>query len=288
MDLSPTLLIVLGLVCILLGYVACVLVNTLREESQAASAVDEAPPGGKRGGYSPITRLWRAKKAGNLVVEINGKAFVSSSALNADERTELEQSERDLRAWLGMGWQAIPPEPVSAAGQGVAAAAPSQKAAAPSQMAGPSEIASEMAGAPQVAAPLEMAAPSEKAPSQMAAPSRTATVPAPASSSPAKRSAPAAPAAAAAAATPAPSTASAPVVETPAASSSIVTQIDDILQDMLAVSPLASRGIRLAEDPASGVVVFIGAQRYPGIDAVPDPEAKAMIQRAVHEWEASQ
>lgn len=228
MDLSPTLLIVLGLVCILLGYVACVLVNTLREESQAASAVDEAPPGGKRGRYTPITRLWRAKKAGALVVEINGKAFVSSSALNAAERAELEQSERDLRAWLGMGWQ----------GQ----SAPVEPAAPPT--------------AEQVPASPKMAT---GAPSAAATPFPMAPQPV-----------------------------SAPLVEADLASSSIVAQIDGILQDLLVASPFASRGIRLAEDPVSGVVVFIGAQRYPGIDSVPDLEAKALIQRAVREWESSQ
>ena len=105
MDLSPTLLIVLGIVCIILGYVASVLINTLREETEPVGTLDEAPPGGKRGRYTPVTRLWREKKAGSLVVEIDGKSFVAPTALAESERAELEQAARDLRAWLGMGIQ---------------------------------------------------------------------------------------------------------------------------------------------------------------------------------------
>jgi hypothetical protein len=66
---------------------------------------------------------------------------------------------------------------------------------------------------------------------------------------------------------------------------SIVTQIDAILQGMLHNSPMKTKGIRLVEDPNGGVTVWVGIQRYPGIDAVTDPEALAIIRAAVAEWE---
>jgi len=66
---------------------------------------------------------------------------------------------------------------------------------------------------------------------------------------------------------------------------SIVTQIDAILQGMLVDSPLKHKGIRLVEDMTGGVTVWVGVQRYPGIDAVTDPEALAVIRSAVAEWE---
>lgn len=66
---------------------------------------------------------------------------------------------------------------------------------------------------------------------------------------------------------------------------SIVEQIDEVLQEMLGASELAGRAIRLAEDPASGVVVRVGAEQYGDIDAVPDPEVRAIIRKAVAEWE---
>jgi hypothetical protein len=68
---------------------------------------------------------------------------------------------------------------------------------------------------------------------------------------------------------------------------SIVTQIDAILQGMLVDSPLKAKGIRLVEDLKGGVTVWVGLQRYPGIDAVTDPEALAIIRAAVAEWERS-
>lgn len=66
---------------------------------------------------------------------------------------------------------------------------------------------------------------------------------------------------------------------------SIVEQIDEVLQEMLGASELAGRAIRLAEDPASGVVVRVGAEQYGDIDAIPDPAVRAIIRKAVAEWE---
>jgi len=65
----------------------------------------------------------------------------------------------------------------------------------------------------------------------------------------------------------------------------IVAQIDQILQDRLAGTPMAGRGISLQESPKGGVIVSIGLQRFEGIDAVPDPEVKAAIRQAVEVWE---
>jgi hypothetical protein len=64
-----------------------------------------------------------------------------------------------------------------------------------------------------------------------------------------------------------------------------VAQIDEILQERLAGTPLAVRGIRLQEAPDGGVIVLVGLQRFEGIDAVPDSEIKAAIRQAVAEWE---
>ena len=70
-----------------------------------------------------------------------------------------------------------------------------------------------------------------------------------------------------------------------AASMSLVAQIDSILQARLAGTPLADRGIRLAEALHGGAVVFIGKTQYDGVDKVPDPEIQAAIRSAIAEWE---
>jgi hypothetical protein len=70
-----------------------------------------------------------------------------------------------------------------------------------------------------------------------------------------------------------------------AASQSIVAQIDQVLQKRLSGTPLAGRGIRLQEAPTGGAAVWIGLQRYDGIEAVPEPEVRDAIRQAVAEWE---
>lgn len=77
-----------------------------------------------------------------------------------------------------------------------------------------------------------------------------------------------------------------PKVEQPAvAPLSIVAQIDQILKDRLAGTSLAGRGIHLQESPEGGVIVWVGLQRFEGIDAVSDLEVKAAIRQAVEAWE---
>jgi hypothetical protein len=66
---------------------------------------------------------------------------------------------------------------------------------------------------------------------------------------------------------------------------SIVAQIDSVLQAKLAESPLASRGIRLTESAAGGVEVYVGINKYPSIDDVPDFTIQNVIRAAISEWE---
>lgn len=83
------------------------------------------------------------------------------------------------------------------------------------------------------------------------------------------------------------------VSPTPAASAaaqgpmalSLVQQIDYVLQARLAGTALASRGIRLAEAPHGGAIVFIGQTQFDGVDKVTDPEIQAAIRSAIAEWE---
>ncbi len=68
---------------------------------------------------------------------------------------------------------------------------------------------------------------------------------------------------------------------------SIAAQINDVLQSRLPGSPYAGQGIALVETPNQGVVVRIGIEEYPGVEAVPDPEIRSFIKAAVAELEAS-
>jgi hypothetical protein len=70
-----------------------------------------------------------------------------------------------------------------------------------------------------------------------------------------------------------------------APATSIVGQIDFVLQERLAGTPLEERGVFLAQSPEGGVIVYVGLTKYMGVDEVPDAEIKAAIRAAITEWE---
>ena len=85
---------------------------------------------------------------------------------------------------------------------------------------------------------------------------------------------------------PAPSTAPKKKDEKPeAAPTSMVGQINAILQLRIANTPLSSQGITMMESPSGGVIVFVGVNKYEGVEDVPNEDVKAAIRAAIAEWE---
>ena len=70
-----------------------------------------------------------------------------------------------------------------------------------------------------------------------------------------------------------------------AAPTSMVGQINAILQARIAGTKLADIGVTMIESPAGGVYVYVGLNKFEGIDSVPDEEVKAAIRSAIAEWE---
>jgi hypothetical protein len=66
---------------------------------------------------------------------------------------------------------------------------------------------------------------------------------------------------------------------------SIAMQIDEILQEMMANTPFAQRGISVNDAPDHGVMVTLDGDKYPGVKDVPDEEVRNLIRSAVVEWE---
>ena len=66
---------------------------------------------------------------------------------------------------------------------------------------------------------------------------------------------------------------------------SIVEQIDAILQSQMVGTPLMERGIRLQESPEGGVLVWVGMEKFEGVNEVPDEQIQAAIRAAINVWE---
>jgi hypothetical protein len=70
-----------------------------------------------------------------------------------------------------------------------------------------------------------------------------------------------------------------------AAPTSMVGQINAILQLRIANTNLSTQGVTLMESPSGGVNVYVGINKYEGIEDVPNEEVKAAIRSAISEWE---
>lgn len=66
---------------------------------------------------------------------------------------------------------------------------------------------------------------------------------------------------------------------------SIAGQISLIIEQLLEESPLKDKGIKLIENQNKGVDVWIGTEKFEGIDAIPYPEVQQLIRKAVLLWE---
>ena len=66
-----------------------------------------------------------------------------------------------------------------------------------------------------------------------------------------------------------------------AAPTTMVGQINAILQARIVNTKFTEQGLTMIESPAGGVWVYLGLDKYEGIDAVPDDEAKAVIRGAI-------
>lgn len=67
---------------------------------------------------------------------------------------------------------------------------------------------------------------------------------------------------------------------------SIVAMIDAVLQKKLEASPFADKHIRLEEGSLGEVIVYVGVQRYSGVEAVPDDAIQSLIKQSIADWNA--
>lgn len=65
----------------------------------------------------------------------------------------------------------------------------------------------------------------------------------------------------------------------------IVEQINAKLEELMVETSSQNKGLRLEDNGHQGVVVWVGIERYDGVDAVPYPDAQKLIKEAVARWE---
>lgn len=65
----------------------------------------------------------------------------------------------------------------------------------------------------------------------------------------------------------------------------IAGQISMILDDMIKSTSLRDKGIKLIEREDHGVDVWIGMEKFDGVESIPYPEAKQLIKAAAARWE---
>jgi len=66
---------------------------------------------------------------------------------------------------------------------------------------------------------------------------------------------------------------------------SLISEIDEILQEKLSDSPLGDKGIKLTENHKKEITIWVGLKSYPAIEDVPDPEIQKIIKESVADWE---
>jgi hypothetical protein len=219
--------------------------------------------------YTELLRLWRNKENNGLFVETSGHLLGSSEPLNSAQKSRFIDLMKELAGWLNTPLREImgsdteiinppskplPPveaQPVEAVSSEPAIPAAVVKASEPIKT-DPLPVPLPVPPVPATASPaIEVQSPNPPVVSRI--PSQPVIRPA--------------------------------VEQTKKTPTSMVEQIDEILQEIIQNSDDPTRIIKLTEEKQDGVIVWIGHERFIGIDTVTDQSAIALIRAAVKEWD---
>ncbi len=235
--------------------------------------------------FDEVVGLWHERVGGKLAVWFEDKMFETPKALDSIRRRRVESALHDFQSWLGLEEAAAPPEVVKNAGFESRLASVTRTPTGP--LPTPTRTPTGPLSTPTRTPTGPLSTPVRTPTGPLSSPARTPTGPltapkkTPTGPLSMREPAPRQEEISLPAAMPE-ETSKTPKAARPL---SIVEQINDILQDTIKDTPLAGRMIRLVEDPREGVVVWIGLEHFPGVDAVPDPEVKAALRKAANEWE---
>jgi hypothetical protein len=255
-----------------LGYVAGLFLTRNNKTKEEAPQGDGIEPGPRYEAHKLTVALWSKTPEGPLLADLYGHTIHKREDISEPEKNRLIQDLHAVEAWFGLLNLKIAPAPAAQPVQAVpnivppsapvleAVAEPAVAVSQPVQLTPTSEPPQ---GVPTNPADQDQAVPVKSPLLLTSAQIEDLTPPPPvAPVQPRLDNRPKA---------------------TPVAKS-IVEQINEILQDKVAASPLSETGVKLQES-SQGVLVWIGKQSYQGVDTVPEGDAKALIRAAVNEWE---
>ncbi|MFM8321299.1 MAG: hypothetical protein ACKOC5_10320 [Chloroflexota bacterium] len=231
-------MILIGLIGLMVGAVSGYLIAGLLHPAQPPAP---KPPRG----LVEAARLWRDKRSGQLVVEMDEQLAGGVGELNARQRAIVERLAHELWSWLG--------RPAPAANAPAPVAPQAKPAAAQSAPIAPAAPAAQQPLVVPPAAPLLGV---EVAPVS----TDLGTIITRAGGSAKGREADAPP-------------------------RSIAQQVDEIVQERLPGSPFSERVITVRDHPRIGIVVFVDNQQFEGVGDVADPQVREFLRSCVAEWE---
>lgn len=222
--------------------------------------------------YTELVRLWREKKGPGLFVETSGHLLASSAPLNPAQKKRFIDLIKELAVWLEIDSNGLLPQKPEILEETEKERTVKAEPEIKTEQA-PSRV---KASIPVNTDPI----PSEKPlPTPPPAPV-TPTIPVQAQVPPVvpvyAPTAPTVP--------PAPP-ASAAADKPKKQATTMVEQVDEILQELIARSDNPNRHIKLMEEKNDGVIVWVGQERFVGIDSITDESAVSLVRAAAKEWE---
>jgi hypothetical protein len=277
--MDMTVILVTAGAGIIIGILIGLMINSLRGDASKRAVQSERT---ERGIDNIL--LWHDQEGGNLIVDLDGSTFLRVNEMRTDQRARLETVYSQLKRFMGVQDTAPRLTPITPV---------------ETQIERPTQVPSVKPVTPPAQPQIATSQPS---PLQTASgqpnPLRP-TIAQPAPFQPAfTHSIPEQPS------IPVPPLASAPILELnvvqpvavgkkgakkplpePVKPLNIVSEIDEILQDMIIGTPMLDRGLELVETPAHTIAVWIDSHQFESIDAVTDPEVQQIIRAAVNKWE---
>ncbi len=101
--MDPVLLIVVGVVGLLIGFLLSNLVASLRAEEKPRPPTEPVPED-----RIEIIRIWRKREGSALLPEMDGETLSSAARLSAEQHARISMALVDLYAWLERGGQPTP------------------------------------------------------------------------------------------------------------------------------------------------------------------------------------